>query len=144
MRSQLLRPEDDDVREAFQKAFSEQVTLRIKCDFQEVNYDKGLFSVRYLDAEEKEQIATGDALLVATGIKPWTDSLNLGATEIKCNEKGFVVVPVRWVVERTLAWLGRYRRLSKDYEHCTTSSEGMIYVASIKTMLKRLVPITRS
>ncbi len=54
------------------------------------------------------------------------------------NAKGFVVVPVRWVVERTLAWLGRYRRLSKDYEHCTKSSEGMIYVASIATMLKRL------
>jgi putative transposase len=54
------------------------------------------------------------------------------------NTKGFVVVPVRWVVERTLAWLGRYRRLSKDYEHCTKSSEGMIYVASITTMLKRL------
>ncbi len=54
------------------------------------------------------------------------------------NAKGFVVVPVRWVVERTLAWLGRYRRLSKDYEHCTKSSEGMIYVASIVTMLKRL------
>ena len=54
------------------------------------------------------------------------------------NAKGFVVVPVRWVVERTLAWLGRYRRLSKDYEHCTKSSEGVIYVASIATMLKRL------
>ncbi len=54
------------------------------------------------------------------------------------NAKGFVVVPMRWVVERTLAWLGRYRRLSKDYEHCTKSSEGMIYVASIATMLKRL------
>ncbi len=54
------------------------------------------------------------------------------------NAKGFVVVPVRWVVERTLAWLGRYRRLSKDYEHCTKSSEGVIYVASIVTMLKRL------
>ncbi len=54
------------------------------------------------------------------------------------NAKGFVVVPVRWVVERTLAWLGRYRRLSKDYEHCTKSSEGVIYVASIATMLRRL------
>lgn len=54
------------------------------------------------------------------------------------NAQGFVVVPVRWVIERTLAWLGRYRRLSKDYEHCTKSSEGVIYVASIATMLKRL------
>jgi putative transposase len=43
------------------------------------------------------------------------------------------------VVERTFAWLGRYRRLSKDFERCCRSSEGMIYLASIHTMLKRLV-----
>lgn len=58
------------------------------------------------------------------------------------NEKGFVVVPVRWIVERTFAWLGRSRRLSKDYEHCTKSSEGMIYIASISIMLKRLAAPT--
>ena len=51
--------------------------------------------------------------------------------------KYFQVLPRRWVVERTFAWLGRYRRLSKDYEHCTKSSEGMIYLASIHTSLKR-------
>lgn len=54
--------------------------------------------------------------------------------------KYFQVLPRRWVVERTFAWLGRYRRLSKDYEHCTQSSEGMIYLASIHTMVKRLAP----
>ncbi len=53
-------------------------------------------------------------------------------------QKGFHVLPRRWVVERTFAWLGRFRRLSKDYERCTRSSEGMIYLASIQTMLKRL------
>lgn len=53
-------------------------------------------------------------------------------------QQGFHVLPRRWVVERTFAWLGRFRRLSKDYEHCTRSSEGMIYLASIHTMLKRL------
>ena len=53
------------------------------------------------------------------------------------NQVGFVVLPRRWVVERTFAWLGRYRRLSKDYEHCTRSSEGMVYAASIHLMLKR-------
>ena len=55
---------------------------------------------------------------------------------------GFKVLPRRWVVERTFAWLGRYRRLSKDYEHLTECSEGMIYVASIGTMLKRLAQTT--
>jgi len=53
--------------------------------------------------------------------------------------KGFVVLPKRWIVERTFAWLGRSRRLSKDNEGCTTSREGFIYVASISMMLKRLV-----
>jgi putative transposase len=54
--------------------------------------------------------------------------------------KYFQVLPRRWVVERTFAWLGRYRRLSKDYEHCTRSSEGVIYIASIHTVMKRLAP----
>ena len=52
--------------------------------------------------------------------------------------KGFKVLPRRWVVERTFGWLGRNRRLSKDYEKCTKSSEGVVYIASIHTMLKRL------
>ena len=53
-------------------------------------------------------------------------------------QKGFAVQPKRWVVERTLAWLGNYRRLSKDYERLPINSEAMIYLASIKTMLNRL------
>ena len=56
--------------------------------------------------------------------------------------KGFVVIPIRWVVERTLAWLGRYRRLSKDYECLTENSEGMVYLASISRLLRRLAPAT--
>ncbi len=51
--------------------------------------------------------------------------------------KGFDVVPKRWVVERTFAWFSLYRRLSKDYEYYTMSSEAMIYLASIRLMLKR-------
>ena len=54
------------------------------------------------------------------------------------SQKGFSVLPRRWVVERTFAWLGNYRRLSKDYEECTQSSEGMIYLASIHITLKYL------
>lgn len=55
-------------------------------------------------------------------------------------QKGFQVLPRRWVVERTLAWFSRYRRLSKDYEGSLDSSEGFLYLASIHTMLKRLAP----
>ncbi len=54
----------------------------------------------------------------------------------------FQVLPRRWVVERTLAWLGKYRRLSKDYESCTWSSEGIVYIASIHTMLRRIAAPT--
>ncbi len=43
--------------------------------------------------------------------------------------KGFVIVPRRWVVERTIGWLGRWRRLSKDYEHLPEVSEAMITLA---------------
>ena len=56
------------------------------------------------------------------------------------DQDGFEVLPRRWVVERTFAWLDRYRRLSKDYERTIRSSEGMIYLASIHTMTKRLAP----
>ena len=50
--------------------------------------------------------------------------------------KGFVVIARRWVVERTFGWLGRYRRLARDYEHTTLSSESLTYLASIRRMLK--------
>ncbi|MCP4358963.1 MAG: IS5 family transposase [Chloroflexi bacterium] len=59
---------------------------------------------------------------------------------IKRNDdvKGFEVLPRRWVVERTFGWLGRYRRLSKDYEALPETSEALIYAAMVRLMLKRL------
>jgi putative transposase len=56
------------------------------------------------------------------------------------NTKGFKLLPKRWVVERTFAWLGRYRRLSKDYERLPETSEAMIQMAMIHIMLRRLEP----
>ena len=53
---------------------------------------------------------------------------------------GFQVIPWRWVIERTFAWLGHFRRLSKDYEFYGENSESMIYIASIHRMLRRLAP----
>ena len=56
--------------------------------------------------------------------------------------KKFKVLPRRWVVERTFAWLSRYRRLVREYEKKPASSVAMIYVASIRIMLKKLFPQT--
>ena len=52
---------------------------------------------------------------------------------------GFVVQPRRWVVERSLGWFGRWRRLSKDYEALPEVSEAMVTLAAIRLMRHRLV-----
>lgn len=56
------------------------------------------------------------------------------------NQKGWIKLPYRWVVERTFAWLGRYRINSKEYERLTDSSEAQVYISSCHLMLERLKP----
>lgn len=71
----------------------------------------------------------------------WTKNLGRWVLEIVKRSDdmiGFVVLPRRWVVERTFGWFAKYRRLSKDYEVLPHSSECMIYVAMINVMLHRL------
>jgi putative transposase len=66
--------------------------------------------------------------------------LELGIVRRPDGVTGWVLLPKRWVVERTFAWLGRYRLLSKDYQHQTASSEQLIRLAMIDRMLHRLAP----
>lgn len=54
--------------------------------------------------------------------------------------KGFVLLARRWVVERTLGWLSRNRRLAKEYEHLMASSTLLLYLAAVHLLLKRLAP----
>lgn len=65
----------------------------------------------------------------------------LKKSEIEIIE-GFKVLPRRWVVERTFAWIGRYRRMSKDYEFLTQTQETMMRLSMIRTMLKRIGKLT--
>jgi putative transposase len=56
------------------------------------------------------------------------------------DEEGFVPLKIRWVVEQSIACVNRYRRLSKDYEYTTSSSENWLRISAIQRMLRRLKP----
>jgi putative transposase len=79
------------------------------------------------------------------GLNAWIATESPGKWRLEivqrpAGSKGFVLLPKRWVVERTLAWLGRCRRNSKDYERRTDSSASMLRISAIHLMLKRLKP----
>ena len=76
----------------------------------------------------------GKLVLWARNVGGWT----LELVRRPAQRKTFEVIPRRWVVERTFAWLGRYRRLSKDYEELPQTTEAWIYAAMIGLMFRRL------
>jgi len=84
-----------------------------------------------------------DSQFGKNGLPEWAEAVAGVALEIVKRAEGtqgFVVQAKRWIVERTLGWLNQYRRLSKEYEATTESSETMIYLAMIDLMLTRLAP----
>jgi putative transposase len=83
----------------------------------------------------------GDLLAWVRTLRPWRKVL-LEIVKRPKGVKGFQLLPWRWIVERTFGWLGRYRRLSKDYEYLTQTSEAMIRVAMIHLMVRRLARLT--
>jgi putative transposase len=86
-------------------------------------------------ADQKYENATVKEWLGARG-----DPFRLEIVRRPEGSEGFVKLPKRWVVERSLAWLGRDRRHSKDYERTPQSSEAWVRISAIRGMLRRLAP----
>lgn len=86
-------------------------------------------------ADQKYNNRTLDRWLAQQGV-----GYRIEVVERPVGAKGFVLLHRRWAVERTFAWLGRYRRNSKDYERLTASSEATVKVSMIHLMLRRLRP----
>jgi putative transposase len=85
----------------------------------------------------------GDHVYGYLDLPEWTQTntqFRLEITSKKEEQTGFKVIKWRWVVERTFAWLGRYRRNSRDYEKLPQTSESMLKISSIQLMLQRLRP----
>jgi putative transposase len=90
-----------------------------------------------------DQAYAGDLIAWLWALRPWR-KIRLGIVKRPEGTKGFLLLPKRWIVERTFAWLGRYRRLSKDYEYLPQTSETMIRVAMIHLMVRRLAGMVPS
>jgi transposase len=105
---------------------------------------------------EEVQQATGQAVKVAfadqgyTGDQPAADAGTHGIELVVVKpaeatadgaKKGFVLLPKRWVVERTFAWLGRFRRLARDYERLAQTLAGWHWVAAVILLLQRLATL---
>lgn len=87
------------------------------------------------------KVVFGDAAYGRSGLPDWVqDTFGWVLQTIlrPVHVQGFVVLPKRWIVERTFAWLARYRRHSKDYERTTASAEAITYIAMINLMSRRL------
>ena len=87
-----------------------------------------------------DQAYAGDRVAWRWALRPWR-KVRLEMVKRPAGSKGFLLLPKRWVVERTFAWLGRYRRLSKDYAWLTQTSEALMRVAMIHLMVHRLARI---
>jgi putative transposase len=89
------------------------------------------------------QLVWADGAYGKNGLPEWTEETCGWRLEIvsrPAEARGFVVVPRRWAVERTIAWICRNRRLSKDYEELAETTEAWVYLAMLRLMLRRLAP----
>jgi transposase len=98
---------------------------------------------------EQIQEATDDAVEIAfvdqgyTGEQPATDAqahgIRLEVVKLPTAKRGFVLLPRRWVVERSFAWMARFRRLARDYERLSETLVGLHFVAFAMLMARRFV-----
>ena len=106
------------------------------------DYDGACFVLMRLKKSFRRlKVIFGDSAYGKNGLPEWvkaTCGWILQTVLRPVGVKGFVVLPKRWIVERTFAWIARYRRTSKDYEKTTKSSETMIHLAMINLMSRRL------
>ncbi len=87
------------------------------------------------------KIVFADSAYGKMGLPQWMHDncrLKLQTVLRPVQTRGFTVLPKRWIVERTFSWLGRYRRLSKDYERLVESSETVVEIAMVNLMSRRL------
>ena len=88
-----------------------------------------------------DQADSGELITGLWTLRPWR-KVRLDMVKWPEGIKGFLRLPKRWMVERTFGWFGRYRRLAKDDEYLTHTSEAMIRVAMIHLMVRRLARMT--
>jgi putative transposase len=109
------------------------------------DYDGGrLVLDRIKESYRRLKVVFADGAYGKSGLPDWVKDhcrLVLQTVLRPANVKGFVILPKRWIVERTFAWLSRHRRLSKDYERLTANSEATIQIAMIDLMTRRLTKL---
>jgi putative transposase len=124
---------------------TEGLLLRVVClpaDIQDWDGAEDLFLVAKPVSPRLERV-WADSAYGRNGLPEWVAKAcgwTLEVVSRPAGARGFVVVPRRWTVERTLAWIGRNRRLSKDYEELAETTEAWVYAAMVRLMLRRLAP----
>jgi mycothione reductase len=92
VRDKMLNKEDSEIREEFERAFSKHFNIHSKTTIKEVSYQEEMFTILYEDEKGKEHMMQGDALLVATGMKPLTTGVGIENTTIELDEQGYIQV----------------------------------------------------
>jgi putative transposase len=106
----------------------------------------GMACLKQMDPKQYPEVETifGDQAYTKEGfpdkVKEWKPGCQLNVISRPPGSEGFVKLPIRWVVERTLAWLTKNRRLCRSYEHTTASETAYVKLALISRMLRRLSP----